>query len=494
METMWRVLFEMNDPPTVFLYGDTLFKMKRDATVTALDQDRLRERLIALVRWEDKKGNPTRPDIQLLRMMLVSDDHIARLPRLKQIARTPVFAAAGRLVQEPGYDAGSGIYLAPAAGLPGPRVSTEPSSAEVERARGLLLDDVLKDFPFTSQADRATAVALILLPFARDMIDGATPLHLIEAPTPGTGKSLMLEAITTIALGRGAGSMTEADKEEETRKRITAKLLEEPTYVVFENLTRMLRGGAIAQALTASTWEDRLLGVNKIVSLPVRCCWIAVANNPSFSDEVADRIVTCRIVSKEQRPRDRDPKQFKYPDLARWIRAQRGELVWSCLTLVQHWIARGRKPGRAVLGSFQAWAETMSGILEAAGIDGLLENRKTMLERSDPIGDSRKAFVEMWYSDYKTEPGVRAQALIAAASAAGCPVDSGKTNKDGSIAKSEQTRMGTILKGLVDQVYTMPDGVSVTVAQGDPPRDMNGARWRLVIVKGEPDEYLSGSR
>ncbi len=102
-----------------------------------------------------------------------------------------------------------------------------------------------------------------------------------------------------------------------------------------------------------------------------------------------------------------------------------------------------------------------------------------MLERTDPVGDSRRAFVEMWYSDHQTAPGVRAQDLIAAAAAAGCPVDSGKTNKDGTIAKSEQTRMGTILKALVDQVYTMPNGVSVSEAPGDPPRDKNGSRWRL---------------
>ena len=499
----WRVLIEANDPPTVFTYGDnTLFKVQElTKRAEGLGADRLRLRLIRKATWVKKMGKmkfpvSVKPDTDLLKMMLVDDDTLARrMPRLKAIVRAPVFSSDGRLVQEPGYDAESGIYLALADGLAVPPVSPEPSQDEVDRARGLLLDDVLVDFPFTGQADRAATIALALLPFARDFIDGPTPLHVISAAKPGTGKSLLLEAVTTIALGRGVGSMTEADNEEETRKRITAKLLEEPTYVVFENLNKMLRGGAIAQALTGRTWEDRILHVSKIVSLQIRCCWVAVANNPTFSPEVGDRMVTCRMVSNLERPRDRDPKGLTHPNLTAWVRENRGELVWACLTIVQNWVARGRRPGSAVLGSFQTWAETMSGILEAAGVGGLLDNRQAMLMFSDPVGDSRKAFIQMWYADFKTETK-RPSELVGMADAAGLPVDAGKVNKDGSMAQSERSRMGAILKDLVDQVFTTDDGAEVTVAPGDPRRDRNGARWRLGVVKAAPeqDEYMTGGR
>jgi hypothetical protein len=175
-----------------------------------------------------------------------------------------------------------------------------------------------------------------------------------------------------------------------------------------------------------------------------------VANNPTFSSEVGDRIVTCRMVSELERPRDRDLKDVKHEYLVPWVRENRGELVWACLTLVQNWIARGRKPGSVVLGSFQEWAETMGGILEAADITGLLENRQRILELSDPVGDSQKAFVTMWYGDFKLETKYPRD-LVALADAAGCPVDAGKINKDGSMAQSERARMGNILKELVDR-------------------------------------------
>src|SRR5262249_46657918 len=162
-----------------------------------------------------------------------------------------------------------------------PPVAEVPTPEDVTRAVALLYE-MVQDFPFQTQADRATLMALLLLPFARNLIKGATPLHLIEAAKPGTGKSLLLEGISLVALGKPAHSMTEADDEEETRKRVTAKLLMEPSFVVFENLNKMLRGGAIAQALTCDTWEDRILGKNEIASIPVRCAWVAVANNPGF--------------------------------------------------------------------------------------------------------------------------------------------------------------------------------------------------------------------
>ncbi len=37
------------------------------------------------------------------------------------------------------------------------------------------------------EADRAHALALLLLPYARDLIDGPTPNHLAESPEPGSG-------------------------------------------------------------------------------------------------------------------------------------------------------------------------------------------------------------------------------------------------------------------------------------------------------------------
>jgi hypothetical protein len=69
----------------------------------------------------------------------------------------------------------------------------EPTAADLDRARALIVDDLLIDFPFVSDPDRAHAVALFLLPFVRELIAGPTLLHLIEAPTMGSGKGLLAD-------------------------------------------------------------------------------------------------------------------------------------------------------------------------------------------------------------------------------------------------------------------------------------------------------------
>src|SRR5215475_1668179 len=121
----------------------------------------------------------------------------------------------------PGYHAAARIYYDPKAGAVVPPVPDEPTAADLDRARALVLDDLLVDFPFVSDADRAHAVALFLLPFVRELISGPTPLHLIEAPTMGSGKGLLADALLLPTLGSAPTPMAEASTDEEWRKRIT---------------------------------------------------------------------------------------------------------------------------------------------------------------------------------------------------------------------------------------------------------------------------------
>jgi hypothetical protein len=55
----------------------------------------------------------------------------------------------------------------------------------------MLLLELFGDFPFATDADRTNALGALLLPFVRELVDDPTPLHLIEAPSPGIGKGLL---------------------------------------------------------------------------------------------------------------------------------------------------------------------------------------------------------------------------------------------------------------------------------------------------------------
>ncbi len=189
-----------------------------------------------------------------------------------------MFGKAGELLTEPGYHPSARLLYEPTAGFSLPPVPDRPSPTEIAQARSLLLDDLLGEFPFTGKAERAHALALLLLPFVRSMIEGATPLHMIEKPTPGTGATLMVDAISVITAGTNASVMVEGRDDEEWRKRLTAKLRQIPSMLLIDNLRQRLDSSAVAAALTAPYWEDRVLGKTEMTRFGcVLSSWLLVS-------------------------------------------------------------------------------------------------------------------------------------------------------------------------------------------------------------------------
>ena len=114
----------------------------------------------------------------------------------------PVYGPDGALITRTGYAPGARTWYEPIDGmtLPWP-VSPEPTRAEIEQAARFLVIEYLGDFPFDSEASRQHALAMLLLPFARLMIDGPVPLQCVDASTPGTGKGLLQRSLMYPALG-----------------------------------------------------------------------------------------------------------------------------------------------------------------------------------------------------------------------------------------------------------------------------------------------------
>ena len=145
-------------------------------------------------------------------------------------------------------------------------------------------------------------MALLLLPFVRELIEGPTPLHLIEKPTPGTGAGLLSDVLTYPFLGQTVSVMAEGGDDDEWRKRITAKLMSGGSIVLIDNLRRVVDSGALSAALTTDSWEDRILGQSNMAKVPVRTVWIATGNNPALSNEIARRVVRIRLDSHVGQP------------------------------------------------------------------------------------------------------------------------------------------------------------------------------------------------
>ncbi|MDP9470074.1 MAG: hypothetical protein M3Q71_05315 [Chloroflexota bacterium] len=408
----WSAIKRANEPPRLFRFGGVPVRVDRledDALPIAqtLTEDRLGHELARAAVWfkeTEKEGQKSAaPPTRMIRDMLAAPSY--PLPSLISIVQTPVFAPDGSLHTQPGYHAAGRTFYAPDPGFQVPAVPDSPTSEDIARARALITDELLGEFPFVGDAERANTAALFLDPYVRNLIDGPTPLRLIEAPTPGSGKGLLADVVLRPAVGRRINVMPAANDDDEWRKRVTAQLALAPAAILIDNIVKGLDSGSLSSALTATWWTDRRLGAHEMISVPVRCVWLGTANNPTMSTELARRTVRIRLDPKMDRPWRRSG--FRYSDLRTWADENRTDLVWAGLVLGRAWIAAGSPLSTTKLGSFERWAAVLGGILQVAGIDGFLGNLEEFYETADVEGAIWRSFVALWAEKHgEAEVGV----------------------------------------------------------------------------------------
>lgn len=319
-------------------------------------------------------------------------------PPLEAVVEVPTLRPDGSILARPGYDPQTGLYYAPAQGLDVPPIPEHPTRADVAQALELI-GEAVADFPYVDAASHAGAYALLLTPIVRPALAGAVPLALIDAPSPGTGKSLLADVAGIVASGRNTPMMGAPNNGEEWRKQITASLYGGATFVLIDNVEGTLYAPDLARALTAATWEDRILGKSEKVHLPNRATWVATGNNIRLAGDLPRRCYRVRMDAETARPWQRDKTRFKHPDLAVWVSVTRGRLIAGLLTLARAWFAAGKpRPADLIeLGSFEAWCKTMGGILTHAGVTGFLANLEELYNEADDEGPAWEAFLGAWH-------------------------------------------------------------------------------------------------
>jgi hypothetical protein len=473
----WDALLERNRRrPFLFRYGGAPVRVEHDETgrpvLRELTADRVVHELARAAEflgWNQgaREWRITRPPRYVAQDVLATPD--PPLPVVTRLTECPTFAPDGTLQTDGGYHPASLTYCAASDELGAiPAVSEAPSDAEVAEALRLFTEEVLGDFPFVSPADRANALGLGLLPYVRDLIPGPTPLHLFEAPVPGSGKGICIEALLRPSCGRSVGAVAQAGDDDEWRKRITAVLRDGHPAVLVDNVTKPLDSGSLAMALTAPYWTDRVLGASETVRLPVRCAWVASANNPTFSTEIARRTVRVRIDPRTDRPWER--AGWRHPELLSWVDAHRPALVWAALTLARRWLARGRPrfSGRA-LGSYEQWTHVVGGVLECAGVPGFLGNAQQFYDQADTETAVWRQFVAAWAAAHGEDAVGVSELFPLALKADGIDLGNGSE-------RSQRIRFGKALMRRRDRVVG-----DYRITQGGP--EHGAARWALERAK-----------
>lgn len=159
------------------------------------------------------------------------------------------------------------------------------------RARDIL-EDLIVDFPFRDEASRQNFYGLLLTPIVRPMLRGHTPMHLVGASLPRTGKSLLTEQVLGgLLYGRATPARQLVGDEGEVEKRILAMLLCGETIINLDNLKEYLDSPSLAMLLTAETFGGRVLGLSVDAMVKNILTIVATGNNVRATGEIAKRIV-----------------------------------------------------------------------------------------------------------------------------------------------------------------------------------------------------------
>jgi len=452
----WEVILAENKKRLRFFrHGSELVRLVHEDGGSAVLEPVTPDWLFASLAWyadwlkETKRGEvASKPDKDVVRSMLVEPSR--RVPLVTALEFAPYFDRTGKLVEQAGYNATDEAYYAPPPHWRMNRVKPRPSAADVAAAKAIV-DELLADFPFAGPSDRAHAVSALLTPMMRRLFDGPTPLHLFEAPSPGTGKSLLCDLISRVVQGKPVEAGAFSSNQEEHRKRITATLLQAQRVILIDNVdsdgrAARIESRALAAVLTSMIWNDRLLGTSKNVTLPNNALWLMTGNNPQLSMELARRSIRIRLDTGTECPwRGRT---FRHADIARWVDANRPRLVHALLTFVAAWLATGRPFAKASLGRFEAWAGAVGGALQTAGYEGFLANLDEFYEAGDAESSDLRDFVGRWWTAFGSAPK-SASELMNLAREGGFIAELLAGSNDRSVL----TSFGIKLRGMRDRVF-----------------------------------------
>lgn len=318
------------------------------------------------------------------------------IPALNGILESPTMRPGGTVLNAPGYDPQSGLFLD--SKLKFAAIKDEPSFDDAQQALALL-QELVKGFPFVNAAGRSVALAMMLTPFARFAMRSA-PMFVISAPKMGSGKTLLSNLPNYLASGKPSSLISQSDTPEEERKRLLALLLQGSIVTVIDNVERPLKSDALCTALTEPTIQDRILGSTRVISVPTRTVWIATGNNIRIDGDLTSRCLLCALDPECERPEERS---FEV-NLHDYAPRNRNVLASACLTILRAYVVAGSplNSKTPVYGRFEQWSKMVREPLLWLGLDDPCETRKH-IETRDPVRDNLGNLLLAWWAAFGTE-------------------------------------------------------------------------------------------
>lgn len=396
------------------------------------------------------------------------------LPQLTGFVEAPTITPDGRLIDRPGYDSETGLFLA-FGEIPGyeppPSKPTRDDAVNAADTLATLVDS----FPFVGFEDNAAVIAGIVTALVRRILPSA-PMLAVTAPTPGTGKTMLAETAAIIATGRRASVLSLGHDDAEAEKRLAGVLLAGDLCVMLDNVERPLGGDLLCQVTTQPYVRLRPLGGSSVVNVPTHALLLATGNNLAVVGDLKRRTILSRLDAQVERPEQRTFDTNHLDD----VFSRRGELIRAALMLPIAYLAAGTPTidGLPPLGGFEEWDQLVRRPLVWAGLPDPL-NASDSLREQDPDLAGMRALLSAWHDVFGDKEVTAAEVLSA-----------GMGSKDlarvpeypelydalqvACAEKPNARRLGTWLRIHRNRIV---DGLQLEQTKTDPKRKV--ARWRV---------------
>ncbi len=323
-----------------------------------------------------------------------------RLPQLSALTTCPLLLPGGRILEQPGFDAESGVLFDPQ-GVAFPPVPAAPSADEGRDALDRLLAP-FRDFPFVDAIARGVLVSALLSSVAR-MAMPFVPCHAFDAPAAGTGKSKLVECCSVLLTGREPAVVSQATEDAEFEKKLGAVLLAGDPLVAIDNCTEAIDHPLLCMVLTQPLVQIRILGFSKTATIPNHAMLFATGNNFRFAGDMLRRGFVGRLDAGVERP---ELRTFETEDPVKVLKRDRPRYVTAALTALRSYLHAGQPapfypqegaPPEALapLGGFEDWSRLVRDCLVWLGEADPVQTLETA-RSDDPELMQFEAVIAQW--------------------------------------------------------------------------------------------------
>lgn len=396
-----------------------------------------------------------------------------RLRPLDAIARAPFIRRDGSICDRAGYDRVSRVLFVPSAEYPA--IPRDPGHADalsaLERVR-----EVFHQFPWTADVFESGFLAHVLSEVGR-LAFNRSPMFFYNAPSSGTGKTLLQKAASIIAHGSIPALRPWVSNADEIRKTIYASLLAGDRSLLFDNVPDgfKIRSSELCAAITAESWQDRKLGASEVHVVPNRAVFSASGNNVNPAGDLARRSIIIRLDANTEHLEQR---RFDIEDIEEYLIRNRPALLVDVLTVIR---AYHDQPDQALtmpvkLPSFEQWSHFVREPLIWLGQPDPVETQK---READDDKKNLGATFEMLRARFG---GGEFSALLIAHTAGGLADQAGQLTQAmmgaGCAEPNSPSKVGYWLRSARDKVFNGYKLVTVG-------HTSVGVQWKFIPVKDD---------